>query len=109
MNLQSQKIQMEAELLAVLAQPTRLKILYFLRDGEKCACKIHPFIEEDASVISRHLVKMKDAGLLDARREGVSIYYRIIEPRVFDLLAKTDEIIKTAAKEKARRAEEVFS
>jgi ArsR family transcriptional regulator len=104
----SQKIQMEAALLAVLAQPTRLKILYFLHDGEKCACEINPHMQEDASVISRHLVKMKEAGLLDARREGVSIYYRIIEPRVFDLLMKADEIIKTAAQEKARRTEEVF-
>lgn len=102
------KIQLEAELLAVLAQPTRLKILYFLRDGEQCACNINPHMQEDASVISRHLVKMKDAGLLDARREGVSIYYRIIEPRVFDLLAIVDDIIKTAAREKARRTEEVF-
>lgn len=106
--MQPQKIQMEAELLSVLAQQTRLKILYFLRDGEKCACEIHPFMLEDASVISRHLVKMKEAGLLDAHREGVSIYYRIAEPRIFDLLAKADEIIKSTALERARRTQEVF-
>jgi len=98
------KFELEAELLSVLAQPTRLKILYFLQDGEKCACEIHPSMTEDASVISRHLVKMREAGILDSRKEGVSIYYWIKEPRIFAILQTTDEILKTATQAKAREA-----
>lgn len=96
------KVELEAGFLAVLAQPTRLKILYCLKEGERCGCEINPIMTEDASVVSRHLVKMKEAGLLDSRREGVSIYYWITEPRVFALLETVDEILKSAAQERAR-------
>ncbi len=96
------KVQLEAELLSVLAQPTRLKILYFLKDGEKCACEINPRMREDASVISRHLVRMREAGILDSRKEGVSIYYWIKEPRVFGILQAADEILKSTAQTRAR-------
>ena len=97
--LNPKKLELEADLLAVLAQPTRLKILYFLRDGEKCACEINPRMQEDPSVVSRHLVKMREAGILDSRKQGVSIFYRIREPRVFEVLDLVDEILKTAAQE----------
>jgi DNA-binding transcriptional ArsR family regulator len=98
------KIQMEADLLAVLAQPTRLKILYFLKDGEQCACKINPFMQEDPSVVSRHLVKMREAGLLSSRREGTWIHYKIRDPRVFQILEIADDIFRSAAREKAQEA-----
>ena len=90
--MNNHKIQLEADFLSVLAQPTRLRILYFLRDGERCACEINPSMPEDASVISRHLVKMREAGILDSRKEGVSIYYKIREPRVFRILELVDKV-----------------
>jgi DNA-binding transcriptional ArsR family regulator len=102
------KIHLEANLLAVLAQSTRLKILYFLKDGEQCACKINPLMQEDPSVVSRHLVKMREAGILGSRREGVSIYYWITEPRVFEILEMVDDIIREGAREKARRTVEAL-
>ena len=93
---------LESDFLKVVSQPTRLRILYFLRKGEKCACEIIPEMGEDQSNISRHLNHLKDAGILDSRRERVSVYYRIKDKRVFDLLNLVDEIIKTQVKEKAR-------
>jgi ArsR family transcriptional regulator len=96
-------LELESGLLSVLAQPTRLKILYFLRGGEKCACEINPRMQEDPSVVSRHLVKMREAGILDSRKQGVSIFYRIREPRVFEILDLVDEILKAATQERARQ------
>lgn len=93
---------LESSFLKAISQPTRLRIVYFLKDGEKCACEIIPQMGEDQSTISRHLNYLKDSGVLDSRREGVSIYYRIKDKRVFDLLHLVDEIIKTQVKEKAR-------
>lgn len=101
--VESKKLELEAGLLAVLAQPTRLKILYFLRDEEKCACEINPRMQEDPSVVSRHLVKMRDAGILDSRKQGVSIFYKIREPRVFEILELADDILKSTAQEFARQ------
>ncbi len=96
------KVELEAGLLSLLAQETRLKILYLLREGERCACEINPAMSEDPSVISRHLVKLREAGILDYRKEGVSVYYWIKEPRVFEILDLADEILKTAAQDRHR-------
>lgn len=101
-------INLEAEFLSVLAQPTRLKILYFLRDGEKCACEINPSMAEDPSVVSRHLVKMKEAGILESRKQGVSIFYKITEPQVFEILKLADDMITEAAKRKMNQLTEMM-
>lgn len=102
------KIELEAGLLSLLGQSTRLNLLYMLRDGERCVCEIHPAMPEDQSVISRHLTKLRGMGLLDSRKEGVSVYYRIRDPRVFDLLELADTILRDRALEQAREAQQVF-
>ncbi|NIM96956.1 MAG: metalloregulator ArsR/SmtB family transcription factor [candidate division Zixibacteria bacterium] len=96
-------IELQSAYLKTIAQPTRLKILYFLKDGEQCQCKIIPKMKEDQSNISRHLTHMKDMGILESRREGVSVYYKIKDKRVFSLLSMVDQIVKAEIKEKARR------
>lgn len=94
-------IDFESTFLKAIAQPTRLKIVYFLRDGEKCACKIIPKMKEDQSSISRHLTSLKNAGILESRKEGVSVYYKIKDKRVFSILALVDDMLKTQVKEEA--------
>lgn len=96
------KLEWESKLFVVLGQPTRLKLLYMLRDGEKCACDITPAMKEDQSVISRHLIKLRDMGLLDWRKEGVSVYYWIADPRVFRLLEMADDILREHMQRQAR-------
>jgi len=96
-------IELESNYLKAIAQPTRLKILYFLKDGEQCQCKIIPKMREDQSNISRHLTHMRDLGILESRREGVSVYYKIRDKRVFRLLFLVDQMIKAEIEEKAKR------
>ncbi|HEX7400989.1 MAG TPA: metalloregulator ArsR/SmtB family transcription factor [candidate division Zixibacteria bacterium] len=103
--LNSDLIELESSYLKAMAQPTRLKILYFLRDEEKCQCEIIPKMKEDQSNISRHLTHMRDLGILESRREGVSIYYKIKDMRIFDLLSSVDEMIKAEIKERAKQVE----
>ncbi len=95
-------IQIESDFLRAIAQPTRLKILYFLKDGERCACEIIPRMKEDQSNISRHLTHMRDAGILESRKEGVSVYYKIKDRRVFALLSLVDEMVRAEIKKKAK-------
>jgi DNA-binding transcriptional ArsR family regulator len=96
-------IELQSSYLKALAQPTRLKILHFLKEGEKCQCKIIPFMREDQSNISRHLTHMRDLGILESRKEGVSVYYKIKDRRVFSLLSLVDQMVKADIREKARR------
>jgi DNA-binding transcriptional ArsR family regulator len=95
-------IQIESDFLKAVAQPTRLKILYFLKEGERCACEIIPKMKEDQSNISRHLTHMRDAGILESRKEGVSVYYKIKDKRIFGLLSLVDSMVKAEIKKKAK-------
>jgi len=98
----SNQIGLESSYLKAIAQPTRLKILYFLKSGEKCACKIIPEMKEEQSNVSRHLTLLREQGIVEARKEGVSVYYKIKDMRVFTLLSLVDDIVKAQIKEKAK-------
>ena len=72
-------------ILKALSDGTRLKIVEFLLDGEKCVCKIVPHVKRTQSTVSIQLGKLEDAGILDSRREGKRIYYKIADLRVCDV------------------------
>jgi len=87
-------IELRAEILKALGQPTRLKILDFLRDGERCVCEIFPAIEEEQSNTSRHLNMMLAAGVLSRRKEGLKIYYAIKHPEILTVIDLVTGVVK---------------
>src|SRR5262245_9225131 len=60
-----------------LADATRLRILGLLLTGEVCVCHIHESLKIPQSKASRHLAYLRRAGLVETRREGLWIYYRM--------------------------------
>ena len=74
------------KILKALSDETRLKIVEFLLDGEKCVCEIFPYVKRTQSTVSIHLNDLKKAGILKSRREGKKIYYKISDLRVCDIL-----------------------
>ena len=68
--------QMEA-LFKALADATRLRILGLLLTGEVCVCHIHESLKISQPKASRHLAYLRRAGLVDARREGLWMHYRL--------------------------------
>jgi DNA-binding transcriptional ArsR family regulator len=87
-------IELRAEILKALGQPTRLKIIDFLRDGERCVCEIFPAIGEEQSNTSRHLNMMLAAGVLSRRKDGLKIYYAIKHPEVLEIMDIATGIVK---------------
>jgi ArsR family transcriptional regulator len=81
------KTHFQAEILKTLGQPTRLKIIDFLRDGERCVCEIFPAIGEEQSNTSRHLNLMVSSGILFRRKEGVKIFYALKHPEILEIIA----------------------
>ena len=77
------RTQIRAEILKTLGQPTRLKIIDFLLEGERCVCEIFPAIGEEQSNTSRHLNLMVSTGILSRRKEGVKIFYAVKHPEIF--------------------------
>ena len=83
------KTYFRAEILKALGQPTRLKIVDFLREGERCVCEIFPAIGEEQSNTSRHLNLMVSAGILFRRKEGVKIFYAVKHPEILEIVDLT--------------------
>ena len=68
----------KSEIFKVLSNPVRLEILEILCDGEKCVCELQQKLEKyEQPHISKSLAKLKSAGLIQARREGMNTYYSI--------------------------------
>lgn len=63
-----------------LADKTRLRLLNLMRDGEICVCFFTEVLEESQPKISRHLAYLRNAGLVEARRDGKWMHYKIVEP-----------------------------
>ena len=68
-----------------LSDETRLGIVEFLIDGEKCVCEIYPHVKRTQSTTSIQLGKLKKLGILKSRRDGKRIFYRIGDHRVCDV------------------------
>jgi DNA-binding transcriptional ArsR family regulator len=72
-----------ADRLKALSDPCRLKILHTLEDGELCVSEIRERVGGSQANISKHLARMRSSGVLEARREGTNVYYRVIDPAAF--------------------------
>jgi ArsR family transcriptional regulator len=87
-----------------MAQPTRLRILELLRDGEKCICEIIPAINGEQSNISRHISLMQKSHLVSTRKDGVKVMVKIRDPRIFEILEKVSLVLKTQIREQNQLA-----
>jgi ArsR family transcriptional regulator len=86
--------QLKADLLKTLGQPTRLKILELLVDGERCVCEIFPAIGGEQSNVSKHLGFLRSQGIVIADRRGMRVFYRLTDKRVAKLLDDAENCVK---------------
>ena len=84
--MEERVLELKAEVLKALAQPTRLKILECLRGGEKCICEIVPAINGEQSNISRHISVMQKSNLVTTRKDGVKVMVKVKDPKIFEIL-----------------------
>lgn len=75
----------ELVMLKALADETRLKIVEFLLDGEKCVCEIFPHVKRTQSTTSIQLDVLRKAGILGSKKDGKKVYYFITDKRVCDV------------------------
>jgi DNA-binding transcriptional ArsR family regulator len=88
---------LKARLFRVLGHPVRIRILELLLDGEQTVGKLQAALHLDSSGTSQHLGALRQAGVLESRREGTSVYYGIRDPRVKQLMAVAKQILTSAA------------
>jgi DNA-binding transcriptional ArsR family regulator len=100
--MEEKVLELKAEILKALAQPTRLKILELLRDGEKCICEIVPAINGEQSNISRHISLMQKSHLVTTRKDGVKVMVSVRDPEIFNILDRISKVLKNQMKEQEK-------
>ena len=75
-----------SNILSVLGNPFRIKLALALGKQEACVCHLETLLKKRQAYISQHLMAMRKAGLLNTRREGKFIYYRLSTSAVIDLI-----------------------
>ena len=89
----------QAEIVKAVSHPLRIAIIDFLKDGEQCVCDIAEHIGSERSNVSRHLSVMVSAGVLEHRKEGLKMIYKLKTPCILDFLSCVTSLLKQQVKE----------
>jgi len=85
--------RVKAEFFRTLGHPARLRVLELLKNGEMTVGDLQAELEIDSSGASQHLAAMRRQGILEARKEGTSVFYSVRDPRVFQMLESARQVI----------------
>jgi ArsR family transcriptional regulator len=97
---QDEAADLASRFFRVLGDPTRLRLLALLLDAPMGECSVGGLVtalDVPQSRVSTHLGCLRWCGLVQTRREGKQVYYRVADPRVRDLLALGDAILREHA------------
>ncbi len=78
------------KIIKAMAHPSRLFILDQLKDGPLCVCEINDMIDADVSTISKHLLLLKNAGLVSSTKIGLQVHYKLELPCILSAFACID-------------------
>jgi ArsR family transcriptional regulator len=91
--------QKQAQVAQAIGHPLRLAIIDFLKNGPQCVCDIAEYIGSERSNVSRHLSLMVAAGVLEHRKEGLKVIYRLKCPCILDFFSCMSGVLKQRAKD----------
>jgi DNA-binding transcriptional ArsR family regulator len=92
--------QKMTKLLSIAGSDVRLKILFLLNtENELCPCDLADILNMSMPAISQHIRKIKDAGIINSRRDGQTLYYSLNrdETEIFNSIFKSIELIRKIA------------
>jgi ArsR family transcriptional regulator len=89
----------QAEVISAMAHPIRIAIIDFLEDGEQCVCDIAAHIGSERSNVSRHLSVMVNASILEYRKDGLKVIYKLKCPCILEFFSCISGVLKQRAKD----------
>ncbi|MEJ6952216.1 ArsR/SmtB family transcription factor [Natronospora cellulosivora (SeqCode)] len=85
--------KLKSQLFKGLAHPIRIEIIELLKDQELCVCTIYEELEQSQSNISQHLNKLKSYQILESRKDGLKVFYRLKDKKILKILDLAKSII----------------
>lgn len=95
-------IEMQARICHVLSSPRRLEVLYALRDNEVSAGDLARMLGTSQANVSQHLALMRQHGIVTARKEGQTMYYRLVSR---EILGACDAVRRVLLEQLTRQQE----
>jgi ArsR family transcriptional regulator len=86
-------LELHAATCRILAHPIRLAVIEALREAERTASDLVRTVRTTPANLSQHLAAMREAGIVEARREGRFAYYRIGDPRILTAFRLMREVL----------------
>lgn len=93
------------QLFAALADPTRLRLLNLMNGREVCVCYFVEILKQSQPKVSRHLAYLRRAGIVEARREGKWMHYRIEWPKDAAAVSVLDSALRSLKQEAQMQAD----
>src|ERR1700745_3262617 len=93
------------QLFAALADPTRLRLLNLMAGREVCVCYFVEILRQGQPKISRHLAYLRNAGIVNARREGKGVHYSIQRPDDMAATSILDAVLANLAENAEMQAD----
>ena len=87
----------QARFLRCIGEPTRLRIIKLLSEGEKCVGDICQAVGKDQPLVSHHLRALRECGIVAARQETQKVYYRLCDRSLASLVMLTGDIVVSLA------------
>lgn len=100
--------KMKAELCKTFADAKRLRIIDELRGGEKTVGELVKLLEIPQAVVSRHLAVLREKGVVNARRQGVNVYYSLTDKKIGDACDLVHQILLNQMEKNRRLAEKLI-
>lgn len=101
-DLEDQVYDLHADICQSLANPKRLKIINALRDKELSAAELLSILKVSKANLSQHMTVLRQKGIVIARREGNTVYYRLARPKILKAYDLMRELLFEGLEEQRR-------
>ncbi len=96
------RLQARARVLKAMAHPSRLYLVELLSNQEQCVAELTKAVGADISTVSKHLSLLKAVGIVEDRKQGTQVFYRLKAPCVLNFFSCVEEVLKNNLQEQIK-------
>jgi len=90
--------EIRAKVVKAMAHPVRLMVIEFLKNGEHSFSEVFDLFKLDKSTVSKHLLVLKEAGIISSRKDGSDMIYKLEVPCILDFFTCVTAVIESNVK-----------
>jgi ArsR family transcriptional regulator len=98
MRITFQEAEIRTKVIKAMAHPVRLMVIEFLRGRERSFSEIFDLFKLDKSTVSKHLLVLKESGIISSRKAGTDMIYRLDVPCITDFFSCVTAVIESNVK-----------